>query len=112
MRLSKPRALQPDKYERFECAVCMKSLLPMLGRSQKNTDVSAGASADTGSGSGVITDVGAGEADAPPATSKPDVVKCSGCGVRVHRECYGVPEDVGRPGTGAWEDMCHFSGLS
>lgn len=104
MRLSKPRALQPDKYERFECAVCMKSRLPMLGRCRKNTDESAGASADTGSG--VIA--GTGEADAPPAELEPDVVECSGCGVRVHRGCYGVPEDIGRPGTGAWEDSSHL----
>lgn len=98
MRLSKPRALQPDKYERFECAVCMKSRLPMLGRCRRNTDESADASAD----------MGAGEADAPPEELEPGVVECSGCGVRVHRDCYGVPEDISRPGTGVWYDLTHL----
>ena len=91
MRLSKPRALQADKYDRFACAVCMKSRQPLLGFRKE---------AETGGDSGGGAAGSEAAVGAPPAELGPNLVQCSACGVRVHRKCYGVPEDVGRPGAG------------
>ncbi|CAM9790587.1 unnamed protein product, partial [Laminaria digitata] len=85
VRVSGPRALDPDSYDRYSCAVCMQLAKPMLL-------AHAAGAAEAAAG-------GAAEA-ALAARVREGVVECSACKVRVHRECYGVPEGVGAVGAG------------
>lgn len=104
MRVSGPRPLDPDRYDNFSCAVCMKIAAPvLLGRGAAG----AGAGAAGSAGSTELTVAGGKEAAAGKeagggavAVVNPTIAECSKCGVRVHRECYGVPEGLGAPGAG------------
>lgn len=97
MRVSGPRPLDPDRYERFSCAVCMKIAAPLLlgpvgaGAESTTEGTEAGGAEATGK------EAGGGAAAAAVDAS---IAECAKCGVRVHRECYGVPEGLGAPGAG------------
>lgn len=106
MRVSGPRPLDPDEYDRFECAVCMKIAAPVLlgpaaagayagGAPEAGGAAAAGKEASGGEEAGG-KEAGGGPAAAP--APDPDLAECAKCGVRVHRECYGVPEGLGAPG--------------
>ena len=84
MRVSGPRALDPDSYDRFSCAVCMELATPMLLSNPRL----------------VVEDAGGAKAAVQEARSLSGLVECTACKVRVHRECYGVPEGVGALGAG------------
>lgn len=117
MRVSGPRPLDPDRYERFACAVCMKIAAPVL----LGPAGAAGAAAATGataaaadgsaeaSGAGGKEAVGkeAGGGEAAAVVVDATIAECAKCGVRVHRECYGVPQGLGAPGAG--ETITFFS---
>lgn len=104
MRVSGPRPLDPDLYDRFACAVCMKIAAPvLLGPAAAGTGAPPPAAAAEGNGAGAGggeeaggKEAGGGAAAAPDA----DLAQCAKCGVRVHRQCYGVPEGLGAPGGG------------
>lgn len=108
MRVSGPRPLDPDSYDRIACAVCMKIATPVL--LGPGAAAAAGATASTAAAppAATKTEGGGGEAAgggeaggaAAAAAVEEDLVQCAKCGVRVHRKCYGVPEGVGAPGAG------------
>ena len=108
MRVSGPRPLEPDLYDRFACAVCMKIAAPVLLGPAAAAAAAAGTAGTTpaaeGNGAAGGEEAGGKEAGGGAAAAPdPDVAQCAKCGVRVHRECYGVPEGLGAPGAGERE---------
>lgn len=55
---------------------------------------------------GAVEAAGGAAGAAQAARVTEGVVECSACKVRVHRECYGVPEGVGAVGAGKRESGC------
>lgn len=114
MRVSGPRPLDPDRYDSVSCAVCLKIAAPVLlggttaaGAGANAADAAGSAGAADGSASSTEITVAGGGKDAAggggvvtPTEVDPTIAECSKCGVRVHRECYGVPEGLGAPGAG------------
>lgn len=107
MRVSGPRPLDPDSYDRIACAVCMKIAAPVLlgpaaaATAGASTAATPAAAAGTeGGGAGAAAGGGETAGGAAAAAVEEDLVQCAKCGVRVHRKCYGVPEGVGGPGAG------------
>lgn len=91
--MSGPKALEPDSYDRFTCAVCMELSQPLLNPNPSPVEENS-AEAQR------VAGMAAKRAAKRAAENDTRIVECSGCGVRVHRECYGVPEGVGGLGSG------------
>lgn len=72
IRMSGPKPLDEDRYDKYACAVCLELRAPVL-----------------------MSDTAAKEREEQLEAEKDKMVQCATCGVRVHRVCYGVADGVG-----------------
>lgn len=72
IRMSGPKPLEKDRYDKYACAVCLELRAPVL-----------------------MSEVGAQEREEQLKAEGGTIVQCATCGVQVHRACYGIADDVG-----------------